>query len=586
MPKIPTYTSKGSMTTATSSVESNIKLNVNQTPASALQPVSNFIRDSYIQEKTTEANNKSYQLLNDFYEDQKDEQGKVLQKGWLTISSEAKGKSNPTQASEYYESEVNKLYNYHKVNKHKGLNNFEKKALDKKFYATSGLLKSKVLEKARLNLIKENQEVDDDYFVKESLLLKELGPMYIEQFKKNQINRINSNPDYDDGVKKQLIKTYSSKGIEFLAISMANNNPIQFKEARKQGAFDDVDAATILKLEGVATEQIKKQKFNTLLSGLDVPFDANPRDFIIANEEIKNKTFGGNENLQNLFKSLSPQERIEFEKQYQTKAKAIKSDRQLQILTATQIGKVEAAQNTNEVFINLAKDKGTYSETLKRLFPNNQPAVEQLVTFNQKVGDGTVNNFSKFDQNDAIIKFIINDEINTVYDSFTLLGETKPKSIMERAGESLNVSDIKFLNSLLLKSNEEGFKENHTKFFNFIDLFSLEVAGSSALKSFDPNRDTRLNNFKYTMYIRYINGLNKGLNPDEMLTAARGNKNFIGYDVSTFLPKMNDVFQDIRNNFDVNTNTVTDLKTLRLQKEKELGRKLTMQEILELKKGL
>ena len=88
------------------------------------------------------------------------------------------------------------------------------------------------------------------------------------------------------------------------------------------------------------------------------------------------------------------------------------------------------------------------------------------------------------------------------------------------------------------------------------------------------------------MYIRYMNGLNKGLNPDEMLTAARGNKNFIGYDVSTFLPKMNDVFQDIRNNFNVNTNTVTDLKTLRLQKEKELGRKLTIEEILELKKGL
>tara|TARA_R100000541_G_scaffold58582_1_gene70004 strand:+ start:502 stop:2262 length:1761 start_codon:yes stop_codon:yes gene_type:complete len=586
MPKIPTYTSKGSMTTATPSVESNIKLNVNQTPASALQPVSNFIRDSYIQEKTTEANNKSYQLLNDFYEDQKDEQGKVVQKGWLTISSEAKGQSNPTKASEYYESEVNKLYNYHKVNKHKGLNNFEKKALDTKFYATSGLLKSKVLEKARLNLIKENQDVDDDYFVKESLLLKELGPMYIEQFKKNQINRINSNPDYDDGVKKQLIKTYNSKGVEFLATSMANNNPIQFKEVRKKGTFDDVDAATILKLESVATEQIKKQKFNTLLSGLDVPFDADPRDFVIANEEIKNKTFGENENLQNIFKSLSPQEIIEFDKAYQTKAKAIKSDRQLQILTANQVGKFEAAKNTNEVFINLAKDQGTYTDTLKRLFPNNQPAVEQLITFNQKVGDGTVNNFSKFDQNDDIIKFIINDEIDTVYDSFTLLGETKPKSIMERVGESLNVSDIKFLNSLLLKSNEEGFKENHTKFFNFIDLFSLEVAGSSALKSFDPNRDNRLNNFKYTMYIRYMNGLNKGLNPDEMLTAARGNKNFIGYDVSTFLPKMNDVFQDIRNNFDVNKNTVTDLKTLRLQKEKELGRKLTIEEILELKKGL
>lgn len=586
MPKIPTYTSQQSITTATPSVESNIQLNVNQTPASALQPISDFIRDSYIKEKQNEANNNSYKLVNDFYEDQKDKQGNIIQKGWLTITNEAKSKSTPSEASKYYDEEINKLYNYHKLNKHKDLNNFERKIIDSKFSATSGLLKLKVLEQSRLNLIKENQDIDDDYFVKESLLLKELGPIYIDQFKSNQIKRINANPDYDDGTKKELIKTYSSKGIEFLATSMATNNPIQFKEARKQGTFDDVDAVKILELEAVANKQINEQKFNTLLSGLDVPFDADPRDFVIANEEIKNKTFGGNENLQNIYQSLSPQERIEFEQKYQTKARAIKSDRQLQILTATQVGKVEAAQNTNEVFANLAKQQGTYEKTLKKLFPNNQPAVEQLVLFNQKVGDGTVNNFSKFDQNDDIIKFIINDKINTVYDKFTLLGETTPKSIMERAGESLNVSDIKFLNNLLLKSNEEGFKENHTKFFNFLNLFSLEVAGSSALKSFDPNRDNRLNNFKYTMYIRYMNGLSQGLNPDEMLKATKGNKNFIGYDVSKFLPNMNDVFKDIRNTLNVNTNTTTDLKTLRLQKEEELGRKLTIEEILELNKGL
>ena len=103
---------------------------------------------------------------------------------------------------------------------------------------------------------------------------------------------------------------------------------------------------------------------------------------------------------------------------------------------------------------------------------------------------------------------------------------------------------------------------------------------------FDPNRDKRLNNFKYTMYIRYMNGLEQGLNSDEMLTATRGNKNFIGYDVVKFLPKMDDVFQDIRKTLIDNTNNETDIKTLRLKKEKELGRKLTIQEILELKKGL
>ena len=586
MPKIPTYTSTGSITTQTSSVESNIKLDVNKTPASALKPVSDFIRDSYIQEKQTEANNRSYQLLNDFYEDQKDDQGNVVQRGWLTISSEAKGKSNPTEASEYYDSEVNKLYNYHKLKKHQNLNNFEKKALDRKFYATSGLLKAKVLEKARLNLIDENKDIDDDYFVKDSLLLKELGPMYIKQFKINQANRINSNRDYDDGTKKQLTKTYISKGVEFLATSMANNNPIQFKEARKKGQFNDVDAATILKLDAVATEAIKQQKFSTLLNGLNVPFDADPRDFVIANEEIKKRTFGGNENLQAIYASLKPQEKIEFEKAYQKQAKAIKSDRQLQILSANQIGKFEAAQKTNEVFNNWKKKEGTYTETLKRLFPNNQPAVEQLIGFNTKVGNGTANSFSKFDQNDDIIKFIINDKVNTVYDKFTLLGETKPQSIIERVGKTLNIQDVQFLNNLLLKSNEEGFKENHSKFFKFIDMFSLEVAGSSALKTFDPNRDKRLNNFKYTMYLRYMNGLEQGLNPDEMLTATRGNKNFIGYDVVKFLPKMDDVFQDIRKTLIDNTNNETDIKTLRLKKEKELGRKLTTEEILELKKGL
>lgn len=586
MPKIPTYTSDQSITTATPSVQSNISLNVNRTPASALEPISNFVRDSYIQEKQNEANNNSYKLLNDFYEDQKDKQGNIIQKGWLTITNEAKSKSTPSEASKYYDEEINKLYNYHKLNKHKDLNNFERKIINSKFSATSGLLKTEVLKQSRLNLIQENKDIDDDYFVKESLLLKELGPIYIDQFKNNQIKRINANPDYDDGTKKELIKVYSEKGIEFLAKSMATNNPIQFKEARKEGMFNDVDPAKILELEGVANEQIKEQKFSTLLSGLDVPFDADPRDFVVANEEIKNKTFGGNENLQNIFKSLSPQERIELEQEYQKKARAIKSDRQLQILTANQVGKVEAAQNTNEIFKQLEKNQGTYTDTLKRLFPNNQPAVEQLVLFNEKVGNGTVNNFSKFDQNDDIIQFIINDEINTVYDKFTLLGETTPKSIMERAGESLNINDIKFLNNLLLKSNEQGFKENHTKFFNFLNLFSLEVAGSSALKSFDPNRDKRLNDFKYTMYIRYMNGLNQGLNPNEMLKATKGNKNFIGYDINKFLPNMNDVFKDIRDNLNVTINTKNDLKNLRLKKEEELGRKLTIQEILDLNKGL
>ena len=587
MPKIPTYISKSSITTATPSVKTNLPdLNVNNTPAGALQPISNFIRDSYIEEKKTEANNRSYKAINSFYEDQFDSQGNVAQKGWLTISSEAKQKTNPTEASEYYDAEVDKLYNYHKNNKLKNLNNFEKKAIDAKFYATSGLLKTKAIEEARLNLIVENKEVDDDTFVKESLLLQQLGPMYLSSFQDNMERRIQANPDYDDGVKKQLIKAYKQKGAEFLATSMATNQPNNFKAALKKGVFDDVPAGELLKLDGVANEQIKEQKFNILLKPLDIPFDANPRDFTLANEEIKNKTFGGNQELQNIFKTLNPQEKIEFEKEYQKKAKGIRSDRNMAILTQREVARVETAIESKKIFDELEKNNPTYQENLKRIFGVNTSAVEQFTLMNEKVADGSANKLSNFEKNDDIIKLIINDKVNTITDKFVLTGESgEGKSILDRIGSETTITDVKYLNNLLEISNQPKFKENHTAFFKFIDNFKDQVAGSVALQPLDKSKDARLNQFKYTMYNRYIQGLEAGINSDQLLKATKGNKNFIGYDFYTFLPNANDVFKSIRDEMQKNTKVVIEEGlTLREQKEQELGRKLTIQEFRELTK--
>jgi len=586
MPKIPTYTSTGSITTATPSIKSDIKLNVNQTPASALQPVSNFVRDSYIQEKTTEANNKSYKAINDFYEDQFDAQGNVSQKGWLTISSEAKQKDNPTEASQYYDTEVDKLYQYHQNNKFKNLNNFEKKAINAKFSATSGLLKREAIKESRINLIKENKKITDDTFVTESLLLKELGPMYLPAFKDNMERIINTNPEYDDGVKKQLIKAYSEKGSEFLATSMANNQPNNFKLSLKQGAFDDVPASELLKLNGVADQKIKEQKFNILLSPLDVPLDADPRDFTIAIEEIKNKTFGNNKELQNIFKSLNVQERTEFEKAYQTKARGVRSDRNLAILTQREIVKVDTALESKAIFDNMEKSKPTYKKNLERIFGVNTSAVEQFTIMNEKVADGSANKLSNFEKNDDIIKLIINDKVNTITDKFLLTGESgEGKSILDRIGSDTTTTDVKYLNNLLAISNQPKFKENHTAFFKFIDNFKDQVAGSVALQPLDKSKDERLNQFKYTMYNRYIQGLEAGINSDQLLKATKGNKNFIGYDFYTFLPNANDVFLSIRDEIQKNTNVVVEEGlTLREQKEQELGRKLTIQEFRKLTK--
>jgi hypothetical protein len=101
------------------------------------------------------------------------------------------------------------------------------------------------------------------------------------------------------------------------------------------------------------------------------------------------------------------------------------------------------------------------------------------------------------------------------------------------------------------------------------------------------------------MYNRYIDGLEKGINSDELLKATKGNKNFIGYDFYTFLPNVNDVFKGILNEVKKNINNTSinkygekilyeddtpeiPLMSLKKSKEKELGRKLTIKEFREL----
>ena len=417
-------------------------------------------------------------------------------------------------------------------------------------------------------------------------MLQQLGPVYLSTFKDNMEQRIKGNKDYDDGVKKQLTKAYIQKGVEFLATSMAENQPNNFKLSLKNGSFDDVPANELLKLDAIANEKIKEQKFNILLKPLDIPFDANPRDFTLANEEIKNKTFGGNQELQNIFKTLNPQEKIEFEKEYQKKAKAVRSDRNMAILTQREVARVETAIESKKIFDELEKNNPTYQENLKRIFGVNTSAVEQFTLMNEKVADGSANKLSNFEKNDDIIKLIINDKVNTITDKFLLTGETgEGKSILERIGSETTINDVKYLNNLLEISTQPEFKENHTAFFKFIDNFKDQVAGSVALQPLDKSKDARLNQFKYTMYNRYILGLEAGLPSDQLLKATKGNKNFIGYDFYTFLPNANDVFKSIRDEMQKNTKVVIEEGlTLREQKEQELGRKLTIQEFRELTK--
>ena len=543
MPRIPTYTSTGTITEQTGSIKSNIKVSPFATPAGALQDISNFVRDEYIKEKKLEADNKATQILNDLYTDQKDQNGNVIQKGLMTIQSETKKNPNPNDASSVHDQQVNGLFEYAKNSKFQNLDNFTKKALEKKYYATAGILKVKALEGSRLTQIDEAKNIDEDLVSKETLILKEVGPSYIPVYKDKISKRINNNPKYDEGVKKILNDAYLKFGQDSLASSMSTNQPFAFKDAIKKGQFDLLKTEDVIKYSAEADKQIKLRKFQVLTGSLNLSPDDAPNKLSLAYDEIKKGTFGGNKELQNLYQGLSQQEKIEFNTFSAKKAREMKSDMQFTILANNQIAKFDVAQKSKEAINQMNKKKGIYQKQIDELFGDTPAIVEQFKTLNEKYINKEADKITSFDKNESIIKMIINDNINTITDKFLLDGETQSKSIVERVGESLNTKDLQYLNNLFSISNEDGFKDNHKKFFDFLNTFKYQISGPIALQDLDDTKEERLSNFKYIMYNRYIKAIQEGKSPNDLLETT--SEDFIAKDIKKFIPDSNFIFKNV-----------------------------------------
>ena len=545
MPKIPTFASTGRITAEPTGVISNSNISLNQNIGAAVEPLVDFTAKAYVKEKKLEADNKAYSLLSDMYIDQKDYSGNIIQKGLFTIQSETKANGEPSSAAEYNDIETNKLYNYFKNSKFDGVDNYTKKIIASKFFSTAGILKTKSLEGSRNTQITDSTKIDEDYISKEAITLKDVGPVYFQIYNQKVIDRITANTNYDEGQQKILIEAYTKFGAATLAESMVNNQPILFKQALEKGQFDILNPEEKNKLIGVADANILQSKFGALTSALNLAPDAPPDLLTKAYSEISKGTFGGNEDLQKLYQSLSSSEKSAFTTFYNKKARTLQTDMKFTMLASNQIFKMEAAGETKKVIEDMEKEKGIYDQKIEELFGKTPVILEQFKVLNEKIVNTNGISASSFDGNSEIINLILNDDINLVTDKFVLPGESgEPKSIVERYESGVNLADLKFLSNILDTQNKNPeFKATLEPFFNFINDFKVPVEGSPALKFIDDGFDKRLNNFKYTMYQRFVNGIEQGMSAKTLIDPA--DKNFIGKDVLSFMPKANDVFADI-----------------------------------------
>jgi len=551
MPKIPTFESKSTITSQGPSVTSNLQIPLSQNIGTALQPVSDFVQQEYIKERKLEETNKVDKLIADSYKD--NENGP---QGFLSISSETGKNSNPSDASTFYDQGVDKLYNFMSNSKGQNLSRFGKQIFKSKFYASASQLKSNSLLESRKLQFKESSDIDSDFITQKTLALSQkAGGSGLTELYDVIDERLDSNPFYDE--KPQLKKEVKLKYQQFSAIATANRmlitEPGLLKNQLKEGKYNVLESKDILELSQKADVAIKDQKFQSLTNTISLVGvgDIPPSALKDITKQTINGNFAGDENLQNIYNSLTNTERREFRSFAAKKAREKRNELLFEIQAQDAATKLDENTIYNDVMEEVKPDSGISQIKLNEIFSQNSIPLEQFTDLNTKIQDNNTNKIvamSDADLNRSIVGLIATDKINRVTDKFTLPGETEPSSIVERFNKGTDVEDIRFYSNIIKEqsTNPKLFEKQFSPFYSFLEQTRNLIASDSVRLIDTVTYNKSLNVFKRDMYDRYQEGIAKGLKPIELIDPT--NKNYIAKDYLSYTVDKNEVFKSMMEN--------------------------------------
>ena len=534
MPKIPTYKSQGTMTSASPNVESNIQLDPTQNIYRATKSVTNFLNTEYIKQAKLEADNKATLALNELFINQEDGT-----KGLYSIQAETKTNGNPNEAAQIFDNDVNKLWEYAQNNKLQKFDNFTKKALEKKFYASAGLFKAKGLAGSRNQQILDTKKITDDLVLKETTSLVLNGIKYLDTYKNNVSTRLTQTEGIEEkGILQQEKNTAFVFGELKLGENLAAENPYELKNNIDK--FTSLDIKQKSALLTKANETILNNNKLYFTDGLNISEDTTAQEVVENYEEIINQTFNGNIEKIKLWQSLPSSDKtkiIDYAKQVRRQNTAEINNRNNAILNQQ---KDESINN----FRKLYQDTDTLATIdllkLNKIFgePKNSyeaTAKSQIVELSTKIGQKEFSNVNNYYKNFNIQKAILTGQVKDHVTPFTLEGETESKSITERVGDGISKKEFGFyLNYLLPNTNNSDFINSHKKLYTVLESLQPVIEGSNSLKYLDTTLDNRLNNFQSQVIFNFTEGLRKGHAVDDMLNPR--NKLFIGKNWQSFQP--------------------------------------------------
>jgi len=553
MPKIPTFTSKGTITSQGPSVTTNLQIPLTQTVGAALQPISKYVEQEYIKEKKLEENNKVDKLISNSYKDNPNGPS-----GFLTLSSETGKNANPTDASTIYDQGVDKLYNFISSTEGQNLSRFGKQIFKSKFYGSASQLKANALLESRKTQFKESSDVDSDYITQKTIALSSLpNGSGLDQIYNEIDIRLDSNPYYNEQpqLKNDVKKKYQQFSASAVANKMLLTQPDLLKKQLQEGKYNILESKDIIELSTKADEVIKGQKFDFLLSDLKILDGKIGLDIINDFKGIKEGTFNGDVNKIRLFESLNPLERKELIKLAETQRS--KSNAEINNINTGIRNQLRdtAIQNSVRVYDSY-RTKGIFNfAEINQVFGDydddiNNSTKQQFIELSTKQGNNELKKISNYYKNDEITFKILDGQIKDISTPFILQGENQPLSILQRAGDGINPDvDLKFyIDYLLPNIKDPTFVDDNKEFFKFIQKYQPQIEGPTYSKYVDKNLDNRLNQFKNDMFKKFIERRRLAEPTKDLLS--KDSKKFIGHDISSYLPTQGDIERGILENFE------------------------------------
>tara|TARA_R110001592_G_scaffold154645_2_gene383804 strand:- start:757 stop:2511 length:1755 start_codon:yes stop_codon:yes gene_type:complete len=314
---------------------------------------------------------------------------------------------------------------------------------------------------------------------------------------------------------------------------LSENNPNEFLSKQQNGDFNNIETNKLLEFTSAAETKATNLKVSYILDGF-IPIDPDQsfEDAQTAYDNIVNGSFVRkdgtvDEQLKNVYNSMSDSEKSALSGALQTRFNAVQSD----ITWNQNQTEFLETQANNKLYTDAVSGvlSGQYNISKINSMPwtgkvgtDYQKFLQELVVKKQQ---GQILDDAGLTLHDQLHTSIYKGKLNSLSQKILLPGETVAKNIIERfQNNEIGINQVNKLESLINSKDNQSVFNQKTKFQDFLQANKKKVKGVlNQLDKFNPQSDTRFFDFSLVMEEAFLEGLSKGLTVNNLLNSESPN---------------------------------------------------------------